>query len=616
MNKQRSLQMTLIGIAVVLLAARGTVAARISPVAHNNAMQCLTWTPFLSSGTGTDEQRGITALSPTDIWTVGTTSDISRGVNSAQIRHWNGTAWTIVPSPPIVASPQFNVQYSGLDSVAAVAADDVWAVGSTSTASSNRVIVFNRALIVHWNGITWQTVPPPEVLPSPTSLSSSYLTSIAAAGGHVWAVGYVQDASNTSHGTPLILQWDGQQWSRATVPDLAMSARLYGVTALSSTDAWAVGARDDGHDLIFHWDGKVWSAINPPPVNGYFGLTKVSASGPHDIWMAGDADRLPFVLHWDGQTWTRTRTPGFGVGVFGRLRGRGQQTWTRTPGLEDYSESRLGYLNDIVAIHPDDVWLVGETNTNRMLLLHWNGHTWAALSDPLPSAQSSLLNAVTAVEGDLWIAGAATFANGNPHGESVALRYGPSPCVATSRIFPQTAQTVYEPFLSYWDDHGGLAQQGYPLTTPHTEQSATDNKVYQTQYFERAVFEQHPENAPPYDVLLSLLGVEAYSQRYGAAGAPGQHVNPDRARRFPETGHTVGGAFRSYWEAHGGLAQQGYPISEEFQERNALNGQTYTVQYFQRAVFEYHPENAGTPYVVLLSQLGRFAAQRRGLAAP
>ena len=182
--------------------------------------------------------------------------------------------------------------------------------------------------------------------------------------------------------------------------------------------------------------------------------------------------------------------------------------------------------------------------------------------------------------------------------------------------FPQTGHTIAEPLLTYWETHGAVRQQGFPLTEAHPETSVTDGKVYQTQYFERAVFEQHPENAPPYDILLSLLGVEAYTQRYGAAGAPGQHVNNDRARLFPETGHTVGGDFRLYWEAHGGLAQQGYPISEEFQERNALDGQTYTVQYFQRAVFEYHPENAGTPYVVLLSQLGRFAAQRRGLLAP
>src|SRR5438477_60981 len=74
---------------------------------------------------------------------------------------------------------------------------------------------------------------------------------------------------------------------------------------------------------------------------------------------------------------------------------------------------------------------------------------------------------------------------------------------------------------------------------------------------------------------------------------------------FPETGHAVGGKFRAYWERHGGLAQQGYPLSDEFTEVSALNGQPYTVQYFERAVFELHPENA-SPGDVLLSQLGTF----------
>src|SRR5439155_24507773 len=66
---------------------------------------------------------------------------------------------------------------------------------------------------------------------------------------------------------------------------------------------------------------------------------------------------------------------------------------------------------------------------------------------------------------------------------------------------------------------------------------------------------------------------------------------------------TLGGLFLAYWRNHGGLAQQGFPISDEFQERSDLDGKTYTVQYFERAVFEYHPENKA-PYDVLLSQLG------------
>ena len=124
------------------------------------------------------------------------------------------------------------------------------------------------------------------------------------------------------------------------------------------------------------------------------------------------------------------------------------------------------------------------------------------------------------------------------------------------------------------------------------------------QYFERAVFELHPENAAPNDVLLSLLGNFQYKEKYGTAGAPGQTASTAAgAQNFSETGKTVGGKFLDYWNTHGGLAQQGYPISDEFQEKSDLNGKTYTVQYFERAVFEMHPENQA-PYDVLLSQLG------------
>jgi hypothetical protein len=58
------------------------------------------------------------------------------------------------------------------------------------------------------------------------------------------------------------------------------------------------------------------------------------------------------------------------------------------------------------------------------------------------------------------------------------------------------------------------------------------------------------------------------------------------------------------------LAQQGYPLSEEFAETSQLDGKPYTVQYFERAVFEYHPENQ-PPYDVLLSQLGTYVGKAR-----
>ena len=87
-------------------------------------------------------------------------------------------------------------------------------------------------------------------------------------------------------------------------------------------------------------------------------------------------------------------------------------------------------------------------------------------------------------------------------------------------------------------------------------------------------------------------------------------VAQGNCQTFAETGKTVCGRFLEYWRTHGGLAQQGYPISAEFTEVSDLNGQAYTVQYFERAVFELHPENA-PPNEVLLSQLGTFQFKRK-----
>jgi hypothetical protein len=73
---------------------------------------------------------------------------------------------------------------------------------------------------------------------------------------------------------------------------------------------------------------------------------------------------------------------------------------------------------------------------------------------------------------------------------------------------------------------------------------------------------------------------------------------------YAATGHTLGGVFKTYWEQHGGLAQFGYPITEEYQEVSLTDGKTYTTQYFERARFENHPENKGTQYEVLQGLLG------------
>ncbi|HEX5501266.1 MAG TPA: SH3 domain-containing protein [Thermomicrobiales bacterium] len=181
---------------------------------------------------------------------------------------------------------------------------------------------------------------------------------------------------------------------------------------------------------------------------------------------------------------------------------------------------------------------------------------------------------------------------------AVLLRAGAIPTTPTQTYFPQSGHTLRDTFKRYWETHGGLAQFGFPLTEPFLEASADDGQTYLVQYFERARFELHPEHAgTPYEVELGFLGKAFHQPDPPTTARPG-------ARFFPETGHNLGGRFRAYWEAHGGLSVYGLPLTEEIQEVSPTDGQTYTVQYFERARFEEHPENPA-PYDVLLGQLGR-----------
>jgi hypothetical protein len=170
--------------------------------------------------------------------------------------------------------------------------------------------------------------------------------------------------------------------------------------------------------------------------------------------------------------------------------------------------------------------------------------------------------------------------------------------------FPQTRHNLSGDFLGYWQANGGLPIFGYPISEPFVERG------YTVQYFERNRFELHPENSPPYNVLLGRLGADVTERRVFEQVEPFQSGSDHLY--FPETGHSLNYAFLGYWQRHGGLPVFGYPISEEIRERSLTDGQEYTVQYFERARFEYHPEYRGTDAEVLLGLLGADVVRARG----
>ena len=105
-------------------------------------------------------------------------------------------------------------------------------------------------MLLHWNGNVWQTVPNP-------SPADSYIYSMAAApDGSAWAVGWTGNGNATARS--LILHWNGTAWTRVPSPDAGPDGRLFGVTALSSSDAWAVGTAG-GKTLILRWNGQTWT---------------------------------------------------------------------------------------------------------------------------------------------------------------------------------------------------------------------------------------------------------------------------------------------------------------------------------------------------------------------
>lgn len=127
---------------------------------------------------GTDAQSedifdGLDAIAANDVWAVGRRGDAGGSTSATIIEHWNGTAWSIVPSP----SPG---SLSRLSGVSARSASDVWAVGS-SAAGTGR-----QTLTLHWDGTAWTTVPSPNVG------ASSILTAVSTSPGAslVFAIGY------------------------------------------------------------------------------------------------------------------------------------------------------------------------------------------------------------------------------------------------------------------------------------------------------------------------------------------------------------------------------------------------------------------------------------------
>lgn len=169
---------------------------------------------------------------------------------------------------------------------------------------------------------------------------------------------------------------------------------------------------------------------------------------------------------------------------------------------------------------------------------------------------------------------------------------------APSRYFEQTGHNVSGAIRGFYEANGDLQVFGLPLT------EVIKYDGMEVQYFERARFELHPELPSRYYVSLTQLGRNLVAGRTEASFAPTAATG--EGSFFKETGHNVAGAFLNFWSKRGGLPVFGYPLSEIFDEASPTDGVVRQVQYFERARFEFHPEERAA-YQVQLGLLGRQA---------
>ncbi|MEO8287562.1 MAG: CAP domain-containing protein [Chloroflexota bacterium] len=198
---------------------------------------------------------------------------------------------------------------------------------------------------------------------------------------------------------------------------------------------------------------------------------------------------------------------------------------------------------------------------------------------PLLASQQSASAAVSASGGPRSSVGAMALSHGLPY-----------------RLFAPAQQPVQGGFRDAFERYG-VSLIGYPLSPEMVENGRT------VQYFERMKMEYHPELAAKgTSIQLTRLGVDiSAGSTFGKVGA----FTPTSAKSyFAETGHSLTEPFLSFWRNNGGLQLFGFPISE------VISQDGMTVQWFERARMEYHPELPASDSRVQLTLLGRIAYDR------
>jgi hypothetical protein len=377
--------------------------------------------------------RGVWAVGPNEVWTVGDLGAVER---------YDGHAWNLVPTGTT----------SNLSGVWASGPSDAWVVGTGGTA-------------LHFDGSGWTAA----------AVGTAYdLNAVWSDGTDVWIAGDQGTLIRCSGGS---CNQDVPTYPAGTRPpdggvalgpvDSGTPENLTALWGTSASDLWAFGSLTIHRDAsgwhpaptfalgggvvrgvagssstniclissfslyLTQWDGTGWQPRCD--VSGMGGYGAVATSGPKDAWAAtGDA-----LVHWDGTScttipWSPDLTPFamaavgpgdlWGVGLYG-LRVH------RTPSMAAGSPPPLVSPEGkgAVFVAENDYWLL-----DRVGATHWDGTQYTA-TPPLPGLADAGYGMIAAI--------AAGWASATSHGLWV------------------TGVTGAGPFTAHWD---GSSWSMYP----------------------------------------------------------------------------------------------------------------------------------------------------------
>jgi len=257
---------------------------------------------------------GVSCASPASCFAVGFDS-LTFGTGANRIERWDGTAWTVVPSPQVDLGPTPGFgEGQALKAVSCVGPSWCAAVGEHGSYLGNTM---SFSFLV-WDGTTWTITAEPLVAGSkerPSGISCISATSCVAVGR--------RETGSRSSG--VLWRWDGSTWTRDAMPDVGLpDSTLQGVSCVVATWCSAVGIRYDGpvpgRTLNVVWDGTAWSVVPTPNLDDQYNYlkgiscattTSCTAVGDHFGRIGADGSNgfENLIMFWDGVEWSVVPNP-------------------------------------------------------------------------------------------------------------------------------------------------------------------------------------------------------------------------------------------------------------------------------------------------------------------